>query len=109
MNFEVKHEEFVTLAEVKKILSEKKESEMEQKFTKEHVKDYKKLTLAKAEKLKSDLENLSIAKLKEELVVKIVDILPVDIDDLNVILQMSVIPFTDEEIEKIFECVKPYV
>ncbi|MBN1924172.1 MAG: hypothetical protein JW791_05465 [Nanoarchaeota archaeon] len=109
MNFEVLNEEFVTKSEVKDILSGKKDLEMEQKLTKEHVKSYKKLTPAKVQKLKEELKALSISKLKEEIVIKIIDIMPGDKDDLNAVLQMGVIPFTDEEIEKIFEVVKPYV
>lgn len=109
MNFEVLNKEYVTKAEVKDILSKKKELEMEQKFTKEHVKTYKKLTLAKIKKAKKDLEDLQITKLKKEIIIKIIDVLPTNKDEVNVILQMSVIPFTPEEIEKIFEVVKTYV
>ncbi|PIU62321.1 hypothetical protein COX58_03515 [archaeon CG_4_10_14_0_2_um_filter_Archaea_38_6] len=104
MNFEVIEENFVTMREVKNILKDRKDLEMEQKLTKEHVISYKKLKTAQVESLKKELEALSFTKLKGELIVKIIDILPSDKDDLKTILQMSVIPFTDEEIEKIFEC-----
>ena len=109
MNFEVLNEEFLSKLDVKKILSTKTELEMEQKLTKEHVSSYKKLTPAKAEGLKKALKDAGITKLKNDLMVKIIDIVPKNKDDLNVLLQMSVIPFTDEEIEKIFEIVTPYV
>ncbi len=109
MNFEILAEEFVTKGEVKKILSGKKNLELEQKLTKEHVSHYKKLTLAKIKELKTKLQELNITKLKPEIITKIIDILPQDIQDLELILKMSIVPFTKEEIEKIFECVKPYV
>lgn len=108
MNFEVLKKEFVTKAEVKNMLKGKKDLEMEQKLTKEHVKGYKKLKLKQVKKLKKDLNDLNFTKLKDELIVKIIDVMPEDKDDLRVILKMSVIPFTDEEIEKIFECVSSY-
>ena len=109
MNFEILNEEFVTKAEVKEILKGKKELELEQKLTKEHVKNYKKLTILKIKKFKKELEALNLTKLKSEIIIKIIDILPEDKEDLKLVLQMSVIPFTEEEIEKIYECVKPYV
>jgi DNA-directed RNA polymerase subunit F len=80
---------------------------MEQKLTKEHTAEYKKLKIEKALKLKEDLKNLNNIKLKDDLIVKIIDILPASIDELKVVLQMSLIPFNDEEIEKVFELVKP--
>jgi len=107
MNYKILDEEYVTKAEIKKILSERKDVEMEQKLAKEHASNYKKLKLEKALKLKDDLKKLGNPKLKNDLIVKIVDILPQSIDELRVVLQMSLIPFNDEEIEKVFELVKP--
>jgi len=109
MNFDIVNEEYITKAEVKKILTSKKELALEQKLTKEHVKDYVALTPAKAEKLKKELELIDNSKLKQEILIKIIDIMPKTIEELKLIVQMSVIPFNQEEIEKVFECVKPYV
>jgi DNA-directed RNA polymerase subunit F len=107
MNYKVLNEEYVTKAEIKKILSERKDLEMEQKLIKEHTGNYKKLNVEKALKLKDNLKNMNNIKLKEDLIIKIIDILPASIDELKVVLQMSLIPFSDEEIEKVFELVKP--
>lgn len=107
MNYKLINEEYVTKAEIKKILSERKDLELEQKLTKEHTGNYKKLKADKALKLKDDLKNLNNIKLQDDLIVKIIDILPASIDELKVVLQMSLIPFSDEEIEKVFEVVKP--
>ena len=106
MNYKTLSEEYVTKAEIKKILSERKDLEMEQKLTKEHAGEYKKLKVEKAIKLRDDLRNLNNIKLKDDLIVKVVDILPASIDELRVVLQMSLIPFAEEEIEKVFEVVK---
>ena len=109
MNYKVLNEEFVTKAEVKKILSERKDLELEQKLVKEHTGEYKKLKIEKALKLKDELKALANSKLKEDLIVKIIDILPSSIDELRAVLQMSLIPFNEDEIEKVFELVKAYL
>jgi DNA-directed RNA polymerase subunit F len=106
MNYKILEDEYVTKAEVKKILAERKDLELEQKLTKEHTANYKKMRINKALKLKDELKNLNIPKLKDELIIKIVDILPESLDELKVILQMSLIPFNDDEIEKVFELLK---
>ena len=109
MNFEIISEEWVSNAEVKKILSERKELEVEQNRAKDHVKDFSKLSIEKADKLKASLTSLGISKLKLELIILIINILPKDTEELRAILSMSVIPFGDDELQKIFESVKPYL
>jgi DNA-directed RNA polymerase subunit F len=109
MNYKLINEEHVTKSEIKKILSKRKDLEMEQKSTKEHVGNYKKLKSDKVLKLKKDLKKLDNIKLQDDLIVKIIDILPASIDELKIVLQMSLIPFNDEEIEKVFEVLKPYL
>jgi len=107
MNYKILDEEYVTKAEIKEILAKRKDLELEQKLAKEHAGNYKKIKVDKALKLKEDLKNLGNIKLKDDLIVKIIDILPASIDELKVVLQISLIPFSDEEIEKVFELVKP--
>jgi DNA-directed RNA polymerase subunit F len=109
MNYKVLKEEFVTKAEIKEILSQRKDLELEQKLSKEHVGAFKKLKLDKVLKLKEDLKALGNPKLNDELIVKIIDIFPSNIDELKVVLQMSLIPFSDDEIQKVFECLKSYL
>ena len=109
MNFNILKEEFVTKSVVKKILASKKELSVEQKQTKDHVSSYKKLTPAKTAKLLKELTDLNISKLKNEICIKIVDILPKNLNELKNTLSMSIIPFNDEEIEKVYELVKPYL
>jgi DNA-directed RNA polymerase subunit F len=109
MNFEIISEEWVSNAEVKKILAERKELEVEQNRAKDHVKDFSKLSIEKADKLKASLTSLGISKLKSELIILVINILPKDTEELRAILSMSVIPFGDDELQKIFELVKPYL
>ena len=85
MNYKILNEEFVTKAEIKEILSQRKDLEGEQKISKEHVGAFKKLKLDKVLKLKEDLRALNNAKLNDELIVKVIDIFPSSIDELKVV------------------------
>lgn len=78
--------EDITLAEVKKILIDKgKDSKLnyEQKLAYDHAKMFSKITLSNALKLKEKLKEL---ELSEELIVKIVDVLPNELE-LNLITE----------------------
>ncbi len=84
MNY--KYIEDVTLAEVKKRLTERlkeKELNFEQKNTLEHAKLFSNLTPANSEKLKKSLLELDLT---DELATKITDIVP-NVIELNLILE----------------------
>jgi len=92
----------LTIAEAKSYL---KESE-EKKPVDAYFKEFASLNLDKAKKLSEDIKALNNPKLKEEDIVKIVDFLPQDSEDLNKIcLEVSL---SEEEINKILELVKKY-
>ncbi len=96
----------LSLAEVKKILTEKgkdKELNYEQKLALEHAKLFAKLTPLKAEKLKKELMELDLSS---EVAVKIVDILPNAIE-LDLIAEKNK-TITEENKEKILELVSKY-
>ncbi len=91
-----------TLAEVQshvKDLDEKKD-------LKDYLKKFTELTKEKAEKLKEEVRALNNLKLKEENIVKIVDFLPKDSEDLNKIF--TEVSLSEEESNAILEVVKKY-
>ena len=99
--------EDISLAEIKKVLSEKskdKELNYEQKMAYEHAKLFAKLTVLKAEKLKKEL--LEIEDITDEIATKIVDILPTQIE-LDLISEKNKC-INDDNKEKILELVKKY-
>lgn len=108
VEYEEQKETFVCLAKVKDILEEVKEKNYEQKLAYEHVKKFSKIELKKAEALIKELSELEMRKLKDEQIIKIVDLMPKDIHDLRVILAKSQVPFKDEELEKVIEIVKKH-
>jgi DNA-directed RNA polymerase subunit F len=96
----------LSLAEVKKILTEKgkdKELNYEQKMALEHAKLFAKLTPLKAEKLKKELLEM---ELPNEVATKIVDILPNSIE-LDLIAEKNK-AITEDNKEKILSLVSKY-
>ncbi|MDD3244695.1 MAG: hypothetical protein PHU47_00935 [Candidatus ainarchaeum sp.] len=99
--------EDVSLTEIKKVLSEKskeKELNYEQKMAYEHAKQFAKLTIAKAEKLKKEL--LEIEDITDEVATKIVDILPNQIE-LDLISEKNKC-INDDNKQKILDLVSKY-
>ena len=92
------------LGEVKKIIgsldSEKK------KQLEGFIKKFSKIKQEKAEQLRKGLSELGLLKLKEEHIVKIIDILPEDAPDLNKIF--IDISLNEDETNKILEVIKKH-
>src|SRR3989338_3959007 len=91
----------------KKILEEReKEGELsyEQKSSMEHLRKFSKLD--DDEKIFEDLN--AIGKLRNELIVKIINNMPKTPEEVKIIFQKDVIDLGDEDIAKITEIVKKY-
>ena len=67
----------------------------ERKVLNDYFKKFGKLSVEKAKKLRAEIKALNNIKLKEEHIVKIVDVMPADTEALNVIC--SDIGLTEEE------------
>ncbi len=105
----VVEKKYIPISEAKDILKESKRELYEQKLAYEYAKQFSKLKPEKAKELMEKLQALNIPKLKEEMIVKIVDILPETIDELRTILTTSELSFKADEINKIYEVVKEYI
>lgn len=92
----------LSLVEAKKIV----ETSEEEKEIKDFLKKFIKLDLKEANGLKKDLESLGILKLREEHIVKIVDLLPEDVSDINKIL--TDVSLDENETNKLLEVIKKY-
>ena len=90
------------LAEVKEII---KDAENKQSLQ-DYLKSFAKLTKDKSERLKLDLITLNNLKIKEEEIIKIVDFLPKDKEDINKIFVDT--SLTDEETNAILEITSKY-
>ncbi len=101
----IKNSTPLDMEEVKGILGGLEESEKKKK-TEDFIKKFSKIASAKAEQLRKELEDLRVLKLKKEYIVKIVDLLPKDTEDLNkIFIDVSL---DEDETNKILEIVKKY-
>jgi DNA-directed RNA polymerase subunit F len=98
----IKEMQHLSLAEAQEILNAREEKEEIKKFIKKFIK----LKIADAKKLREDLRALDMLKLKEEYIVKIIDLLPEDAADLNKIFVDT--SLNEDETNKVLEIVKKY-
>ncbi|MDE1860977.1 MAG: hypothetical protein KGH72_04660 [Candidatus Micrarchaeota archaeon] len=97
-----------SIYDVKEILEEKKKSSelgYEQKMAYEYVIKFAKLDKAETKKMMKDLEQFD---LKERTVMKIMEVLPVDPNQLKLMLVDEKKNFDDETIKKIMAVVDAY-
>lgn len=103
-------EEFVSLAEVKKILSavekEREELQYEQRIALEHANKFARLSMAKTKQLIKDLEKIDVIATHHAY--KIADILPQTADDVKTIFAKERISLKDDIIKKIIETIQQY-
>ncbi|MEK6825798.1 MAG: hypothetical protein AABY00_03355 [Nanoarchaeota archaeon] len=71
-----------------------------------YLKAFCKLSKEKAESLAEEIKALNNPKIKDELIVKVVDLLPLDSEDVNKIFLES--SLSEEEIAAILAAVKKY-
>ena len=105
----INKKEPISLGEIKALLGEKKENENKRvEQLREYINKFAKLDAENAKKLREELKALGIAKLDEEHIVKLVDLLPEDADDVRKVFYGSTISLSQSEIQKILEVVAKY-
>ena len=107
------HERPITMAEVadslEKLEKEEKELNFRSNKAKAYVKNFTKLDLKKTNELFKKMQDLNIPRLKERQVVKVIDTLPKNLDDLRMIFVGETTTVNDENMNKILDVVKDYV
>jgi DNA-directed RNA polymerase subunit F len=101
----IKEMQPLSLPEVKKTLENVEDNEKKTQFE-AFLKKFSKISLKKASELKKELEELNLIKLKEEHIVKIIDLMPEDANDLNKIF--TDVSLDEDETNKVLELVKKY-
>ncbi|MEM4703406.1 MAG: DNA-directed RNA polymerase subunit F [Candidatus Pacearchaeota archaeon] len=102
----IKRAEAISLCEVKEILA-KEDSEKAKNLLK-FIKKFSKASTSKAKEIKKELEALNIFGLRQEEIVKIVDLMPEDTEDLRKILVSSELSLKQDETQKILEIIQKY-
>lgn len=95
----------LTLAEAGQYVKESKEGET-RKPIHDYLKAFSKLKLADAKKLAGEIRALNNPRMKESHIVKVVDFLPRDNEDVNKIFSDA--SLSEEEINSILQIVKNY-
>lgn len=105
----------LTLAEVKEIVSQKTKKIKEEneenariRNVNELLKKVVKLKADEAKKLKQEIISLNILKLKEKDIVKIIDFLPEDTEDMRKLFFGQGVNLDENEINSILEKIKKY-
>ena len=100
----------VTLTEMKTKLEEIEKRDKELNFRANKTKDYLStldlLNRKKVEDLTKKINDLNIPRLKDRHIVKIVDIMPKDLDSLKIIISGENITLKEEDLKKILEVIK---
>jgi DNA-directed RNA polymerase subunit F len=113
MALDIVSETPVLMAEVRERLEQIKEKSGELNFraakTMEHMEQFASLKKKKAEELLAELKKLDVPRLREQHLIKLVDLLPVTENDVKVVLQSFAVSVTQENLKKIAETIAPYV
>ena len=106
---EILKKELLTYSEVEEILKNSPKNLRTERL-KDFLKSFQPLEKEKAIKLKEELLNLGISRLKgkENLIIQIVNLLPQKKEELIQILAGEKITLPEESLEKILETVKKY-
>ena len=100
----------IVLAELKEHLEKLKKATPELNFraerTLEYVEQFTVLSMKKATALKENIEKLQVPRLREEHIVKIVDILPTTQEEAKALLSGYTLTVTNENLKKIADLVK---
>ena len=94
--------------EIEKIKKRDGELNFRAQKCQEYLQQVKVLKPAKAEELEKEINSLNIPRLKKEHVIKLIDALPVTVDEVKNLFQNEAITITQENLKKIADTVKKY-
>ncbi len=92
--------------EVKDFLDSEEELNYRAGKTKDYLQDFSFISTKKAKELMEKLDGLKITRLKNEIVCKIADVLPQDVDELKSIMQAYTVTLPEKDYERIVKLVK---
>ena len=111
-NPEIVGKEPMTLAELKAELAAIQKRDGEPSFragkTIDYINQFKPLSKTASNEFSKKITALDVPRLKEEHIVKIIDLMPLSVDEVKVILQGYALTVTKENMAKIVDVVKEY-
>jgi len=113
MNIKILSEKSISMTELRKSLEKIEEKDKELNFRANKTKDYLHnfiLLDEKVEKeLKKKIESLKIPRLKQEHIIKILDVVPKNLEELKNVLQQFTITVSNDNLKKIVSAIKDIV
>ncbi len=110
VNIEIISEAPLTMAELREKLDDikKRDKELSQKAQKTHdyLNRFAKLKEKEALKIKEEISNLNIPRLKEKHIIKIIDVMPKDIESLKLLVASESLTIKQEDLQKILDTLK---
>ncbi len=109
---EILNEVPISMVDLKEELEKNKKRDTELNFratrTEEHLQQFVKISKKDAEELKKELEALQISRIKEIHMIKIIDLLPDNEEELKQILTGYSLTVKSDDLKKICEVCKKY-
>lgn len=97
----------ISMVELKEAIADIKKRDKELGFrsqkTEEYLNQFTKLDAKEAEEIKKKIDGLGISRLKDEVVAKILDLLPTTVEEMKTILQGYVVTLSKKDMESIVE------
>ena len=112
-NVKILSEQPITMVELKEELKRIKKRDEELNFranrTEEYLNMFVTLTDKQAEEMKKKIEDLNIPRLKDEHIVKVIDLLPASEEETKSILSQFTVSVTNDNIKAITDIVAGYL
>jgi DNA-directed RNA polymerase subunit F len=96
------------MQELARIKKRDKELSFRGTKTEEYVQQFISLDHAKSKELFDKLNKLNVPRLKENHIIKLVDLLPVTVDDVKLVLQGSTITVNQDNLKKIAKTIEEF-
>jgi DNA-directed RNA polymerase subunit F len=106
--FKIISEEPVTLATTKVLLEElSKEDELNFRAekTKSYLENFSGMSKEEIDEVKEKIEKLNIPRIKDRHIVKILDVMPQDLDSIKMILSGETLTINDDDLKKILDVI----
>jgi len=94
--------------EIEKIKKKSEKLNFRAEKTEEYLNQFISLDSKKANELKAKLEKMNIPRLKEDHIIKIMDLMPVSVEELKSILHAYTVTITNDNLKKIIEALKEF-
>ncbi len=110
---EIVSETPISMAETKEEIEKIKKRDTELNFrsvkTEEYLNSFTKHDKKTAEEIYKKIEELQLPRMKREQIIKIIDLMPEDVEELKVVLQGYTLTLSAENLKKIIDTITPYM